>query len=84
MEATILFSDIRGFSLLAERLPPRKVAEVVERHLPAMVEVVRSNGGVLDKFAGDALMAVFGAPRPAVDHAQRALACAASMPAAKS
>jgi class 3 adenylate cyclase len=79
MEATILFSDIRGFSSLAERLPPREVAEVVERHLAAMVEVVTSNGGVLDKFAGDALMAVFGAPRPAADHAQRALACAASM-----
>jgi class 3 adenylate cyclase len=79
VEATVLFSDIRGFSSLAERLPPREVAEVVERHLAAMVEVVTSNGGVLDKFAGDALMAVFGAPRPAADHAQRALACAASM-----
>ena len=79
MEATVLFSDIRGFSSLAERLPPREVAEVVERHLAAMVEVVTSNGGVLDKFAGDALMAVFGAPRPAADHARRALACAAAM-----
>lgn len=79
VEATILFSDIRGFSSLAERLPPRKVAEVVERHLAAMVEVVISNGGVLDKFAGDAVMAVFGAPREAADHARRALACAAAM-----
>jgi class 3 adenylate cyclase len=79
LEATILFSDIRGFSSLAERLPPRQVAEVVGRHLAAMVEVVTSHGGVLDKFAGDAVMAVFGAPRPAADHAQRALACAAAM-----
>ena len=79
VEATILFSDIRGFSSLAERLPSRKVAEVVERHLAAMVEVVISNGGVLDKFAGDAVMAVFGAPREAADHARRALACAAAM-----
>jgi class 3 adenylate cyclase len=79
VEATILFSDIRGFSSLAERLPPREVAEVVGRHLTAMVEVVTSNGGVLDKFAGDAVMAVFGAPRPAADHARRALACAADM-----
>jgi class 3 adenylate cyclase len=79
LEATILFSDIRGFSTLAERLPPRQVAEVVGRHLTAMVEVVTSHGGVLDKFAGDAVMAVFGAPRPTGDHARRALACAAAM-----
>jgi adenylate cyclase len=79
LEATILFSDIRGFSTLAERLPPREVAEVVGRHLTAMVEVVTSHGGVLDKFAGDAVMAVFGAPRPTQDHAQRALGCAVAM-----
>jgi class 3 adenylate cyclase/MFS family permease len=79
LEATILFSDIRGFSSLAERLPPREVAEVVGRHLAAMVEVVATHGGVLDKFAGDAVMAVFGAPRPATDHARRALGCAAAM-----
>jgi class 3 adenylate cyclase len=79
LEATIVFSDIRGFSSLAERLPPREVAEVVGRHLTAMVEVVTSHGGVLDKFAGDAVMAVFGAPRPAADHARRALGCAAAM-----
>jgi len=79
LEATIVFSDIRGFSTLAERLPPREVAEVVGRHLAAMVEVVTSHGGVLDKFAGDAVMAVFGAPRPASDHARRALECAAAM-----
>jgi class 3 adenylate cyclase len=79
VEATILFSDIRGFSSLAERLPPREVVDVVGRHLGAMVEVVTSNGGVLDKFAGDAVMAVFGAPRPTADHARRALLCAAAM-----
>jgi class 3 adenylate cyclase len=79
LEATIVFSDIRGFSSLAERLPPREVAEVVGRHLAAMVEVVTAHGGVLDKFAGDAVMAVFGAPRPAADHARRALRCAAAM-----
>jgi len=79
VEATILFSDIRGFSSLAERLSPREVADVVGRHLAAMAEVVSAHGGTLDKFAGDAVMAVFGAPRPADDHAQRALRCAVAM-----
>jgi class 3 adenylate cyclase len=79
LEATTLFSDIRGFSTLAERLPPREVAEVVGRHLAAMVDVVTSFGGVLDKFAGDAVMAVFGAPRPVEEHARRALGCAIAM-----
>jgi Adenylate and Guanylate cyclase catalytic domain len=79
VEATILFSDIRGFSSLAERLPAREVAAVIDRHLTAMVEVVTSNGGLLDKFAGDAVMAVFGAPRPVADHARRAIACALAM-----
>ena len=79
LEATIVFSDIRGFASLAERLPPRQIAEVIGRHLTAMAEVVSSHGGVVDKFAGDAVMAVFGAPRPTEDHAQRALVCAAAM-----
>ena len=61
------------------RLAPREVAEVVGRHLSAMVEVVTTHGGVVDKFTGDAVMAVFGAPRPTHDHARRALMCAAAM-----
>jgi class 3 adenylate cyclase len=79
LQVTIVFSDIRGFSTMAERLSPREVAEVVGRHLAAMVEVVTAHGGVLDKFAGDAVMAVFGAPRPIEDHARRALDCAVAM-----
>jgi class 3 adenylate cyclase len=79
VEATIVFSDIRGFASLAERLAPREVAEMIGRHLTAMVEVVTAHGGVVDKFTGDAVMAVFGAPRPASDHARRAVICAAAM-----
>jgi len=81
MEATILFSDIRGFSALAERLPPREVATVLAKHLAAMAEVVLAHGGTIDKFAGDAVMAVFGAPDPQADHAERALRCAVAMQA---
>lgn len=79
LEVTVLFSDIRGFSTFAEQVPPRQVAEVVGRHLAAMAEVVRAHAGMLDKFAGDAVMAVFGAPRPVADHPERAVRCAVAM-----
>ena len=78
---TVLFSDIRGFSTIAERLGAREVASVVGRHLSAMAEVVAAHGGMIDKFQGDAVMAVFGAPEPLEDHADRALRCAIAMQA---
>ena len=70
LEVTVLFSDIRGFSTLSERLAAREVAEVVGRHLQAMAEVVRLHGGTIDKFQGDAVMVVFGAPTPIDNHAR--------------
>jgi class 3 adenylate cyclase/ActR/RegA family two-component response regulator len=76
---SVLFSDIRGFSTLAERLSARDVAGIIGRHLSAMAEVVLAHGGTIDKFQGDAVMAVFGAPNPQPDHAERALRCAISM-----
>lgn len=79
LEVTVLFSDIRGFSTMAERLSAREISEIVGRHLGAMAEVVTDHGGTIDKFQGDAVMAVFGAPNPLPDHAERALRCAISM-----
>jgi len=79
LEATVLFSDVRGFSTLAEGIPARELADVMARHLTAMAEVVRDHGGTIDKFAGDSVMAVFGAPGPMPDHAERALRCALAM-----
>jgi class 3 adenylate cyclase/CheY-like chemotaxis protein len=79
LEVTVLFSDIRGFSTIAERLQAREIAEIVGRHLSAMAEIVTEFGGMIDKFQGDAVMAVFGAPDPLEDHAQRALDCAIAM-----
>jgi len=81
VEVSVLFSDIRGFSTLAERLSARDVAAVVGKHLSAMAEVVLSLGGMIDKFQGDAVMVVFGAPEPTSDHAERALRCAIAMQA---
>jgi adenylate cyclase len=79
LDVTVLFSDIRGFSAIAERLSAREIAEIVGRHLTAMAEIVVEFGGMIDKFQGDAVMAVFGAPDPLPDHARRALDCAIAM-----
>jgi len=80
-EATILFSDVRGFSSLAEEMSARELATLIGRHLAAMAEVVLTHDGVIDKFAGDAVMAVFGAPDSVSDHAELALRCALAMQA---
>jgi adenylate cyclase len=79
LEVTVLFSDIRGFSSIAERLSAREIAGVIGKHLSAMAEVVTQHGGTIDKFQGDAVMAIFGAPEPLPDHAERALLCAIEM-----
>jgi adenylate cyclase len=79
LEVTVLFSDIRGFSTMAERLAANEIAEIVGRHLSAMAEIVVEHLGMIDKFQGDAVMAVFGAPDPIDDHAERALRCAIAM-----
>ena len=81
VEVTVLFSDIRGFSTLSERLGAREIADVVGRHLSAMAEVIAAHGGTIDKFQGDAVMAVFGAPVPIDDHAAQAVRCAIAMQA---
>ncbi len=79
VDVTILFSDIRGFSTFAEQVTPRQVAQLVGRHITAMAHVVQAHGGILDKFAGDAVMAVFGAPNPVPGHAACAVRCAIAM-----
>src|SRR5204863_1708023 len=81
LEVTVLFSDIRGFTTIAEQLTAREVAGILARHLAAMAEVVTEHGGTIDKFAGDGVMAVFGAPDPVPDHPKLALRCALAMQA---
>lgn len=76
---TVLFSDVRGFTGLAESMAPETVAALLSEYFGAMVELVFRHGGTLDKFNGDALLAVWGAPVAAPDDSDRALAAALSM-----
>jgi adenylate cyclase len=74
--AAVLFTDLRGFTTLAESLPPEELAALLEDYFAVAVEAVFEQDGTLDKFVGDAVMAVWGAPLPCPDPVDRALAAA--------
>ena len=78
-EVTLLFSDVRGFTAMAESMKPPEVVRVLNAYFEQMVESVFQHHGMLDKFIGDGLMAVFGAPRDVADHALCAVRCALDM-----
>jgi adenylate cyclase len=72
-KVTILFSDIRDFTSLSENLSPEKVVELLNIYLGEMSNIIMNNGGTIDKFIGDAIMAFWGAPIITEDHADKAL-----------
>jgi class 3 adenylate cyclase len=76
---TILYSDIRGFTQIAERMEPEELVDALNEYFSAMTELVFSNGGTLDKYLGDGVLAFFGDPIPFEDHAERAVATAFEM-----
>jgi class 3 adenylate cyclase len=78
--ATVLFSDIRSFTALTERTEPEHLIAMLNRYFQVMSEVIVANGGFVNKFGGDSLLAVFGTPlNPAQDHADRAVRTAEEM-----
>jgi adenylate cyclase len=71
VELSLLFTDIEGFTTLAEKLPPDRLAERLGDYLDAMTVAVQATGGTIDKFIGDAVMAFWNAPVPVADHAKQ-------------
>ncbi|MDA1129752.1 MAG: adenylate/guanylate cyclase domain-containing protein [Chloroflexi bacterium] len=78
-EVTILFADIRGFTAVSEKLEPELVVGILNEYLSVMTEIIFNNGGTIDKFEGDAILAVFGAPQRHEDDPQRAVRTALEM-----
>ncbi|HEX4985246.1 MAG TPA: adenylate/guanylate cyclase domain-containing protein [Burkholderiales bacterium] len=78
-QVTMLFSDIRGFTTLSETRTPQEVVSLLNRYFSRQVAVVFRNGGALDKFIGDCIMAIWGAPLDDPQQAEHAIGCALEM-----
>jgi len=78
-EITVLFSDIRGFTTLSETKPPEEIVALLNRYFSLQVEAIFRQGGTLDKFIGDAIMAFWGAPQEDNNHAEHAITAALQM-----
>jgi adenylate cyclase len=78
-EVTVLFSDIRGFTTISENLDAQELAGLLNGYLTDMTKIIFKHQGTLDKYIGDAVMAIWGAPFDAPDHAEKCCAAAVSM-----
>jgi len=78
-EATILMSDLRGFTAMVARLTPHEALEVLNLYLEAMVDVIGRYQGTIDEIMGDAVVVIFGAPVACAEHAEKAVACGLAM-----
>ena len=76
---TFLFTDVRGFTAMSESLEPEQVALVMNKALTVQQKAVQKHGGMVDKYIGDAMMAIFGAPLDLENHEQKAVDCALDM-----
>jgi adenylate cyclase len=78
-EMSALFSDVEGFTSISEHLSPTQLVELLNEYLTEMTQCVTDEGGIIDKYEGDAIIAEFGAPLPCEDHALRAARAALRM-----
>ncbi len=78
-EVTMLNSDIAGFSTLSQSMEAEELVEFLNRYFSRMIDVVLTHGGNIDKFQGDGMLVVFGAPNPMLDHGAQALKAARGM-----
>ncbi len=78
-DVSILFSDIRGFTKLSTYLKPEQIALLLHEYMTAMTGVILNHAGMLDKYIGDAIMALFGTPLSMPDHAEKAVLCGIEM-----
>jgi adenylate cyclase len=78
-EVCVLFSDVRDFTTLSEKMPPEVVTTVLQRYFDRMVHAVHKFDGTVDKFIGDGMMVLFGAPRKSADPCGDAVECALAM-----
>ncbi len=79
VRATVMFSDIRGFTSLAEAQTPAETIELLNDYYALMFDAISSHGGVVNQMVGDGLMAIFGAPQPLADHSAAAVRAALEM-----
>jgi len=78
-KVTVLFSDIRSFTTISESMTPEKLVESLNRYFTIMVDIIYKRKGVIDKYIGDAIMAIFGAPKQYGDDVQQAVLAALEM-----
>jgi len=76
---TVLFSDIANFTTISESLYPKDLVQLLNEYFTEMAEIIMQNGGIIDKFQGDSIMAEFGVPIPVKDHADEAVTAALQM-----
>jgi len=76
---TVLFADIRGFTRISEHAPPEKIVALLNKYFSAMTDIIFAHGGTLDKYLGDGLLALFGAPTTTPQDASNALNAAVAM-----